>query len=178
AIRATQAEKLAEARRKETEEQRERAEQNFRMARAAVDRLFTRVAERLEHQPRMEEILEIVGIEIKRSGYGRHLSAGVVLTGGGALIPGTPELASEILGLDARLGLPLGLGGGLVEEVSNPQYSTGVGLVLHGLRMGSSGASLLAAEVEQASSGDGFVGSSDNLVTRITDRMRGWFEEL
>ena len=49
-------------------------------------------------QPRLEEILEFVAIEIKRSGYGRHLSAGVVLTGGGALIPGTAELASEILG--------------------------------------------------------------------------------
>lgn len=130
-------------------------------------------------QPRMEEILEIVGIEIKRSGYGRHLSAGVVLTGGGALIPGTVELASEILGLEARLGLPLGLGGGLVEEVSNPQYSTGVGLVLHGLKMGANGASMLATEVEQASaSGDGMAGSPDNLVSRITDRMRGWFEEL
>lgn len=130
-------------------------------------------------QPRMEEVLEIVGIEIKRSGYGRHLSAGVVLTGGGALIPGTVELASEILGLESRLGLPLGLGGGLVEEVSNPQYSTGVGLVLHGLRRGASGASMLAAEIEQAgNAGDGFAGSPDNLVSRITDRMRGWFEEL
>src|SRR5690606_1313654 len=32
--------------------------------------------------PRMEEILEIAAIEIKRSGYARHLAAGVVLTGG------------------------------------------------------------------------------------------------
>ena len=36
-------------------------------------------------QARMEEILEIVGIEIKRSGYGDALSAGIVITGGGLI---------------------------------------------------------------------------------------------
>ena len=102
-------------------------------------------------QPRLEEILEIVAIEVKRSGYGRHLSAGVVLTGGGALIPGTAELAADILGLEARVGRPLGLAGGLVEEVSNPKYATAVGLVLHGFKVGAtSGASLVAVETEQA----------------------------
>jgi cell division protein FtsA len=130
-------------------------------------------------QPRMEEVLEIVGIEIKRSGYGRHLSAGVVLTGGGALIPGTAELAAEVLGLDARIGRPIGLAGGLVEEVSNPQFSTAVGLVLHGLEKGTIGAALLAAEAEgDDAHGDGFGGSAEHLVGRIAGRMRSWFDEL
>ncbi len=136
-------------------------------------------------QPRLEEILEFVAIEIKRSGYGRHLSAGVVLTGGGALIPGTAELASEILGLEARVGRPLGLAGGLVEEVDDPKYATGVGLVLHGLRTGAGrGASLLATEVEKGemapelASGDGFDADPDNLVNKIASRMRSWFDEL
>ncbi len=130
-------------------------------------------------QPRLEEIMEIVGIEIKRSGYGRHLSAGVVLTGGGALVPGTAELAAEVLGLEARIGRPVGLAGGLVEEVSDPKFSTAVGLVLHGLRQGASGASLLADDVaDLPASGDGYAGSSETLMTRIADRMRGWFDEL
>ncbi|WP_412061384.1 cell division protein FtsA [Rubrivirga sp. IMCC45206] len=136
-------------------------------------------------QPRLEEILEFVAIEIKRSGYGRHLSAGVVLTGGGALIPGTAELASEILGLEARVGRPLGLAGGLVEEVDDPKYATGVGLVLHGLRTGAGrGASLLATEVEKGemspalATGDGFDSDPDNLVNKIASRMRSWFDEL
>ena len=46
-------------------------------------------------QPRMEEILEIAALEIKRSGYAKHLAGGVVLTGGGALIKGTAELAQR-----------------------------------------------------------------------------------
>ena len=141
-------------------------------------------------QPRLEEILEFVAIEIKRSGYGRHLSAGVVLTGGGALIPGTAELAAEILGLEARVGRPLGLDGGLVEEVDNPKYATGVGLVLHGLRTGAgSGASLLtlpdapqpAAPVVAApevAAGDGYDSDPDGLVNKIASRMRSWFDEL
>ena len=140
-------------------------------------------------QPRLEEILEIVAIEIKRSGYGRHLSAGVVLTGGGALIPGTAELASEILGLEARVGRPLGLDGGLVEEVDDPKYATGVGLVLHGLRTGANGGtSLLAAaperapedtfELSETTGGDGYDSDPDGLVGRIASRMRSWFDEL
>lgn len=82
-------------------------------------------------QPRIEEILEIVGIEIKRSGLGNQLSAGVVLTGGGSLIKGMVPLAAEYLGLDTKLGTPRGLTGGLIEEVNSPIHSTGVGLVMH-----------------------------------------------
>ena len=139
-------------------------------------------------QPRLEEILEFVGVEIRRSGYGRHLSAGVVLTGGGALIPGTAELAAEILGLEARVGRPLGLAGGLVEEVDDPKYATGVGLVLHGLRTGATrGATPVAADPEAVDAatpahtppmGDGGAEDPDNLVNKIAGRMRSWFDEL
>src|SRR5699024_9539191 len=85
-------------------------------------------------QARMEEILEIVAIETKRSGYADSLSAGVVLTGGGALIGNICPLANEVMGMDAKVGKPLGLSGGLIDEVNNPIYATGVGLVLHAIR--------------------------------------------
>ena len=85
-------------------------------------------------QPRMEEILEIVALEIKRSGYSKHLHSGVVLTGGGSLIKGTAGLAREILGMPVKIGIPSGFAGGLVAEVENPMYSTCVGLVMQGIR--------------------------------------------
>jgi cell division protein FtsA len=85
-------------------------------------------------QPRMEEILEIVGLEIKRSGYSKHLHSGVVITGGGSLIRGTAGLARDVLGMPVKIGIPGGFAGGLVTEVENPMYSTCVGLVLHGAR--------------------------------------------
>ena len=60
--------------------------------------------------------MEIVSIEIKRSGYSDALSAGVVLSGGGSLIKNICPLANEILGMDAKIGIPLGITGGLVER--------------------------------------------------------------
>jgi len=126
-------------------------------------------------QPLMEEIIEIAGIEIKRSGYGRHLSAGVVLTGGGSMIPGTAELAAEVLGVDARVGMPMGLSGGMVEEVTDPKFATAVGLVLYGLRPDLMGRGSLRTEGARATV-DMVPGES--LVNRITNRMKGWFDEL
>jgi cell division protein FtsA len=85
-------------------------------------------------QPRMEEIFEIAALEIKRSGYSKHLSGGVVLTGGGALIKGTADLAREVLGMPVKIGIPSGFSGGLIREIENPAYATAVGLVYHGLK--------------------------------------------
>lgn len=126
-------------------------------------------------QPRLEEILEIAAIEIKRSGYSRHLSAGVVLTGGGSLIPGTDELAAEILGLEARIGTPMGLSGGLVEEVSDPKFATGVGLVLYGLRPEMIGGTPFRSDMVELGEGNT---SGDKLVKNIANRMKTWFDEL
>lgn len=52
----------------------------------------------------------------------------LVLTGGGALIDGMTELASDIIGLRARLASPNPLPGNF-KPVRKPQYSTAVGLL-------------------------------------------------
>ncbi|GMQ81231.1 MAG: cell division protein FtsA [Rhodothermia bacterium] len=126
-------------------------------------------------QPRLEEILEIAAIEIKRSGYSRHLSAGAVLTGGGSMIPGTDALAAEVLGLEARIGRPMGISGGIVQEISDPKFSTAVGLVLYGLRPEMISGTPFRTEV-----GVGAFGSlsGDGLVRSIANRMKTWFDEL
>ena len=126
----------------------------------------------------MEEILEIAAIEIKRSGYAGHLSAGAVLTGGGSLIAGTAALASEILGMETRVGVPVGLAGGLVEEVTDPKFATGVGLVLYGLQPSLLGASQLDDPDRGRSTALHNVSSGPSLVHRIAGRMKGWFDEL
>jgi len=126
-------------------------------------------------QPRLEEILEIVDQELKRSGYAGQLGAGLVLTGGGSLIPGTPELASDVLGMEARQGCTTGLSGGLVEEVSNPKFATGVGLALFGLRPDA----LSNLPFSIALNGDRRPMLSDVTVReRIRERMTAWFNEL
>src|SRR5690625_1573306 len=122
-------------------------------------------------QARMEEILEIVAIETKRSGYADALSAGVVLTGGGSLIGNLCPLANEVLGMDAKIGTPLGLSGGLTQEVDNPIYATGVGLVMHGIRNGDSERKVLLPTTSKGS-------NVEEVMTQIADRMKSWFKEL
>ena len=128
-------------------------------------------------QPRLEEVLEIAGIEIKRSGYGRHLAAGVVLTGGGSLVEGTAELAADVLGTEARIGLPMGLSGGLVEEVSDPKFATAVGLVLYGMRPEVIGGAPFSDMGARATQPREHV-PGESLMGKITTRMKAWFEEL
>lgn len=127
-------------------------------------------------QPRLEEILEIAGIEIKRSGYARHLGTGVVITGGGSLIPGTAQLAAEVLGVEARVGTPTGLGGGMVKEVSDPKFATAVGLVLYGLRPEIVRREFLAAKDRWG--GNGHNQYEESGARRIVERMTRWFQEL
>jgi cell division protein FtsA len=85
-------------------------------------------------EARMMEIFELVRDIIKRSGYYDYLNAGVIITGGGALLPGTSELAREILALDVRTGYPEGVSGGIKEAINNPMYATVMGLVAHSLQ--------------------------------------------
>ena len=79
-------------------------------------------------QPRVEEIFELALQEIKRSGYDGMLSAGVVLTGGTARLPGIRQLASSVMQLPVRLVEPPQLRG-LVDRISGPEFSTTVGLL-------------------------------------------------
>ena len=85
-------------------------------------------------EPRMQEILQMVREEVIKSGYIDMLPAGVVLTGGGALMRGTIQLAEKILGMPTRMGLPQGVGG-LNDTVQSPVYATGVGLVIYAARV-------------------------------------------
>jgi cell division protein FtsA len=84
-------------------------------------------------EPRMEEILAMANREIVKSGLEDLLAAGVVLTGGAALIDGITELAEQIFNMPVRRGCPMGIGG-LTDVVNSPMYATGVGLVVWGSR--------------------------------------------
>ena len=85
-------------------------------------------------QARMEEILELVRVEIKKSGYERKLIGGIVLTGGGALLNKVDLLAEYRTGMSARVGLPIEhIASRQRDDVSSPIYATAIGLIIHGL---------------------------------------------
>jgi len=86
-------------------------------------------------QARMEEIIEAVYQEIKSTGLEKRLIAGIVLTGGGAMLKHIEQLTQFITGMDTRIGYPNEhLAGNSAEEMTSPMYSTGIGLVLLGMQ--------------------------------------------
>lgn len=84
-------------------------------------------------QARMEEILEFVLFEIKNSGFERKLAGGIVVTGGGAQLKHLQQLVMLTTGLDCRIGTPNEHLAGADDELKNPMYATGVGLVMKGI---------------------------------------------
>ena len=86
-------------------------------------------------EARMDEIIELVHNEIIHSGYHSKLAAGLVITGGGALLSYSRQLFEFMTGLDARIGHPNEyLGKSKIERVKSPMYATAVGLVLAGFK--------------------------------------------
>ncbi len=84
-------------------------------------------------QSRMEEIIAQVYFEIEASGTAQNLGAGVVLTGGGALLKNLPQLVAFKTGMDVRLGLPnQTIQSEIMDEVNQPMFATGFGLLLTG----------------------------------------------
>lgn len=86
-------------------------------------------------EPRMEEILSLAAREIKKVNPPDALAAGVILTGGAVLLPGTLDLAEQILDLPAKIGIPRGIEG-LPENMGTPEFATMVGLVNYGFKHG------------------------------------------
>ncbi len=80
-------------------------------------------------EPRAEEMFAHLHDELRRAGYDRQLSSGIVLTGGGAMLPGLVEVAEAVFDAPVRIGMP-----NESEEVTQPGFATAVGLVLYGLR--------------------------------------------
>ena len=85
-------------------------------------------------QARLSEIFDIVNQEIQKVNSEHKLIAGIVLTGGGAMMKHIQQLAAFKTGLDVRIGYPNEyLANNTAEELASPMYSTGVGLVIEGI---------------------------------------------
>ena len=114
-------------------------------------------------EPRMEEMLKMAMQEIHKAECWPHLSAGVVLTGGGAMIGGLVELAEDIFDAPVKLG-GADVSGNLLNNDKTPIFATGIGLVKYGL--------------ENHRSPLSFQGDENKVFNRIAERMREWFNEF
>jgi cell division protein FtsA len=116
-------------------------------------------------QPRAEEIFTLVAREMQKIGFGEAATAGVVVTGGTAIMEGLPELAEAVFDLPVRRGLPETVGG-LGDVVKSPVYATGVGLTLYGARARRPSPRPLPG------GGDG------HRLPRLVQRLSNWFGEI
>jgi cell division protein FtsA len=112
-------------------------------------------------QPRAEEIFHLVWDEIRRAGYEKSLNSGIVLTGGGAILEGMPEIAEQIFDLPIRRGTPVGVGG-LADHISSPVFATPVGIGLYAHRN-------RAPDPPRSGAG---------AFSRVAGRLRGIFKEF
>lgn len=92
-------------------------------------------------EPRLAEMLQLIGNEVYRLGY-EDLPGGYVLTGGSAKIQGLLDLAMEILQSNVRIASPDYIG------VREPQYTTGVGLIQFAHKNGKIQGKEVAATLE------------------------------
>lgn len=84
-------------------------------------------------QSRMEEIFAAVNFEIRNSGLQNNLIGGIVVTGGGSQMMHLKQLVEYVTGYSARIGYPTEhIAKGTKDELKNPMYATGLGLILKG----------------------------------------------
>jgi len=83
-------------------------------------------------QSRMEEIIDAVLFEIENSGYAKRLGYGIVITGGGSMLRHLKDLFSFRTGMEVRIGYPGEHLSGNSENINEPSYATGVGLLMKG----------------------------------------------
>ncbi|TAL17000.1 cell division protein FtsA [bacterium] len=115
-------------------------------------------------EPRVEEIFSLIRQDLQNRGIEDMVVSGVVLCGGGSLLDGTVELAEQVFGLPVRRGEPRDILG-LVDQLKDPAYATGVGLVRH-------------AWLKRDEQGAALDESDEKLFSRITQKMKGWFQQF
>ncbi len=84
-------------------------------------------------ESRLAELFTLVAAEVARAGTTNRLQAGIILTGGGALLPGTAQAARDQLNMSARVVAPSGVGG-LTDQIATPPFAAASGLLLWGAK--------------------------------------------
>ena len=114
-------------------------------------------------EPRMMEIMEMIDVELLKSGKKDILAAGIVLTGGGSMIDGCVEAAERVFNMPVRIGISKDVAG-LKDVVATPQYSHGAGLLKYGVKMD-----------QFLKKGSRY--GKEGTFSSLTRKLRTWFEE-
>lgn len=125
-IKSAKSKANQEGEKKENDDLIDVSELNIEGVKTVSKKLFNEIIE-----ARMSEIFDLVLSQVEQSRNEARLPAGVVITGGSALLPNITAIAKKVFGVPARIGYPNALGG-LVEEMSSPSFAVSQGLILYG----------------------------------------------
>lgn len=87
-------------------------------------------------ESRAVELFEMVRAELERAGMQRAIASGLVIAGGGALLPGICDIAERVLDCPVRLGLAQGFLD-WPDELNDPAWTTAAGLAMYAARLRS-----------------------------------------
>ncbi len=90
-------------------------------------------------QARMEEIIEAFYFQVEKAGYTEKVGAGIVLTGGSALLPNLSQLIKYKTGMDVRKGYPHMKLDDQWKDLKDPRSATALGLLITGLNDSENG---------------------------------------
>ncbi|MGC8790847.1 MAG: cell division protein FtsA [Desulfurella sp.] len=117
-------------------------------------------------EPRIEEIFSLVKEELDKMNILGLLGAGVVLTGGTAMLENITDLAENIFKLPVRVGYPINIGG-IKDALDNPMYSTAIGLTMYAVENRQEKGDVLATP-----------NSGDTSFSSIISKMKKWIKEM
>ena len=80
---------------------------------------------------RLDEILRLIALEVRKGNLSGKLPAGLIVTGGAAATCGIEKIAKNVLKMPVRVGYPRGVTG-LIDEIEGPAFSATVGVLLYG----------------------------------------------
>jgi len=120
------------------------------------------------HQ-RTDEIYDLVLRDIEAAGFAGKLSAGIVLTGGAAALPGVTELAADVFGTGVRVGVPSENLSGLVDAVEAPRFATAVGLALYAASRVALGSEVAGGRRLQLNAPN---------VDKLAQRVKTWLQDF
>ena len=105
------------------------SDQSGRVAREAPRKFVNEILE-----SRAVELFEMVRTELSHVGMQRAITGGLVISGGGALLPGLCDVAERVLECPARIGLTQGFKD-WPDELNDPAWATAAGLAMYSARL-------------------------------------------
>lgn len=115
---------------------------------------------------RAEELFDLVKKSLNERNLNGDITGGIVITGGGALIKGLPELGEYLLERPLKLGYPMAFGG-MTNVMQNPKFSTVLGLLLDASNRGATQTVMEDEETIQA-----------DLIGKLGESLKSVFKEI